>query len=159
MAAQDVYDFEVIIPTAVATILEALDLDAYTIADTIDFQKKRPRVEVVYHHHGDTNPKRMAKLPDGTYRSSAFRGELRLFAISAADETGKLEHSRYRSMVRNAIAALEPSVNETQLPLHKIQFVQTGQEETGVRQADGYQQTTFSITVDISMQQDAWRQI
>jgi len=156
MAAADIYNFEVIIPRAVATVLEGLDLSAFTIEDNPEFQKLRPRVEIVYRHIGEASPQRLAILPDQTRRVSCFRGELKLHAISDADAPGKLVHSTYRAMVRNGIAALRESVNGTQLLLHKIQFVVTGNEETGVRTADGFQQTTFPFTIDVSIQQDAW---
>ena len=95
----------------------------------------------------------------GWQRVSCFRGELKLHAITDADVAGKLAHSTYRAMVRNGIAALKGEINGTQLTLHKVQFVVSGNEETGVRSADGYQQTTFPFTIDVSIQQDAWTQI
>ncbi len=159
MPAEDIYNFEHIVPTAVKTVLEALDLRAVILTDSPVFQKQRPRVEVVYKHIGEHSPKRLAKLPDGTFRTSCFRGELKIVAITDADETGKATHSRYRSMVRHATAALESSINELHLPYHKIQFTVTGNEETGIREADGFQQTTFPYVIDISMQQDAWSQV
>ena len=159
MAAQDLYDFESIVPRAVKTVLSGLDLMCFTIEDAIDFQKIRPRVEIVYRHMGETSPQRLAILPDQTQRVSCFRGELKLHAITDADAAGKLAHSTYRAMVRNGIAALKNKINGTQLTLHKIQFVQSGNEETGVRSADGFQQTTFPFTLDVSIQQDAWTRL
>ena len=159
MAAVDLYDFEVVIPRAVKAVLSGLDLVCFTIEDVIDFQKIRPRVEIVYRHIGEASPQRLAILPDQTRRVSCFRGELKLHAITDADVAGKLAHSTYRAMVRNGIAALKGEINGTQLTLHKVQFVVSGNEETGVRSADGYQQTTFPFTIDVSIQQDAWTQI
>ncbi len=159
MAAEDIYNFEVLLPHAVKTVLEGLDLKCYTIEDAIDFQKIRPRVEITYRHMGEASPQRRAKLPDGSLRTSCFRGELKIHAITDADEQGKLAHSKYRATVRNGLAALQEEVNGTQLTLHKIQFIQIGNEETGVRSADGYQQTTFPFTLDVSIQQDAWDQV
>ncbi len=156
-AITDLYDFETILPNAVKTVLQdQFDLVAFTLADKIDFQKDRPRVEIIYQHQGETNPKRIAMLPDGSKRTSCFRGELKLIAISEAEETGKLAHSQYRAQVRNACSQLEQLVNETQLDKHRINFTVTGHEVTGVRQQDGYQQTTFPFIIDISIQQDAW---
>ncbi len=159
MAAQDLYDFELVIPRAVRTVLEGLDLKCYTLEDAIDFQRIRPRVEIVYRHMGEASPQRLAILPDGSKRTSCFRGELKIHAITDADEQGKLAHSTYRATVRNGLAALREQVNGTQLTLHKIQFIQIGNEETGVRSADGYQQTTWPFQLDISIQQDAWAQV
>ncbi len=153
---QDIYDFEIVIPRAVKAVLEDQDLRTFTIEDAIEFQKVRPRVEVVYRHMGEASPKRLAILPDGSKRTSCFRGELRIHAITDADEAGKLEHSRYRAFVRAAIAGLQDAVNGDELELHKIQFVTTGNEETGIRSADGYAQTSFPFLLDISIQADAW---
>ncbi len=143
MAAEEIYDLEIIVPRAVKIVLSGLTLSCFTIEDAIDFQKVRPRVEIVYLHRGEASPQRLAILPDGSKRTSCFRGELKIHAITDADVAGKLAHSTYRAMVRNGIAALKESVNGTQLTLHKVQFVQSGNEETGVRSADGYQQTTW----------------
>jgi len=159
MAAPDLYDFEVIVAEAVKGVLSRNDLNVYTIYDAIEFQRTRPRVDVIYRHLGEATPQRVAKLPDGTRRTSCFRGELRIHAITDADEEGKATHSRYRATVRNAIAALQAELNGSALELHKIQFVQVGNEETGVRSADGYQQTTFPFQIDISIQQNAWEQV
>lgn len=156
MPAEDVYDFEVVIPRAVKIVLSGLDLTAFTIEDDPAFQKIRPRVEVIYRHIGEATPQRLAILPDQTQRTSCFRGELKLHAITDADAPGKLAHSNYRAMVRHGIAALKGSINGTHLTLHKVQFVVSGNEETGVRTADGFQQTTFPFTLDVSIQQDAW---
>ncbi len=159
MAATDIYDFESLIPRAVKTVLEGLDLKCYTIEDAIDFQKIRPRVEIIYRHMGEATPKRLAILPDQTRRTSCFRGELKIHAITDADTAGKLAHSTYRAMVRNGLAALEGEINGTALTLHKVQFIQIGNEETGIRSADGFQQTTFPFHLDVSIQQDAWLEL
>ena len=159
MAIADVYDFESVITRAVKTVLEGLDLKCYTIEDPIEFAKIRPRVDITFQLHGEASPKRLAKLADGTTRTSCFRGELKMHAITDADEPGKLVHSRYRAFVRAGIAALQDELNGTQLTLHRVQFVVTGNEETGVRSTDGYQQTTFPFILDISIQQNAWEEV
>ena len=159
MAIADVYDFELVLPRAVKTVLEGLDLKCYTLEDPIEFTKIRPRVDITFQVHGEASPKRLAILPDGTKRTSCFRGELKLYAITDADEPGKLTHSRYRAFVRHGIAALQDELNGTQLTLHKVQFIVAGNEDTGVRSVDGYQQTTFPFTVDISIQQNAWEEV
>lgn len=156
MAAEDIYDFEVVIPRAVKAVLEGLNLKCYTIEDTIDFQKIRPRVDITYRHVGEASPQRLAILPDGSKRTSCFRGELKVHAITDSDDAGKLAHSTYRAMVRNGLAALKDQINGTALTFHKVQFIQTGNEETGVRSADNLQQTTFPFQIDVSIQQDAW---
>lgn len=159
MAVEDLYNFEEIVPKAVKVILEGLDIKCYILSDPIEFQKVRPRVDITFTIHGESTPKRLAKLPDGTFRTSCFRGLLKLHAITDTDEAGKIVHSRYRAFVRHGIAALQAQINGTDLRLHKVQWVQSGNEETGVRSADGYQQTTWPFTLDVSIQQDAWEDI
>src|SRR6266487_610341 len=151
MSVQSVFDFESVLPAAVRDALQAsaqqasLEIKAYVISDPAEFQKIRPRVEVVYKHLGEASPKRYFTFGDGSgrKRTCAFRGELRIVAISDVDEPGKLAHSAYRALVRFAISNLEEQLNGEILTEHKIQFVVSGNEETGVRTADGYQQTTF----------------
>src|SRR6266496_5740998 len=88
MSAESIYNFEVVIPEAVKTVLTAGGVTAITIQDTSTFQKPRPRVEISYRHMGETVPKREAILPDGSRRTSCFRGELKLHAITSADDAG-----------------------------------------------------------------------
>lgn len=156
MAAEDLYDFESVIPRAVKEVFTSSGFTALTIEDDPAFQKLRPRVEIVFNVHGEASPKRLAKLPDGTLRTSCFRGELKLMAITDADTAGKVVHSKYRGQVRSVIAGLQDAVNGGSLLNHKLQFIVSGQEQTGIRTQDGYQQTTFPYTVDVSIQQTAW---
>src|SRR5919109_1504965 len=76
MSAETIYNFEVLVPEACKTVLVAAGLTAITLADAQALQKTRPRVEIVYKHLGETTPKRLAILPDGSKRTSCFRGEL-----------------------------------------------------------------------------------
>src|SRR5438094_36735 len=108
MSVESVYDFETVIPDAIKQVLVAAGLTAATLSDPPDFQKVRPRVEIIYRHIGETTPKRPAIMADGkTKRTSCFRGELKLHAITDADAPGKLVHSRYRAQMRNVLATLE----------------------------------------------------
>jgi hypothetical protein len=161
MPAAALYDFEVIVPTAVKTLAVAAGLNAWTISDTPDFQKIRPRVEIVYQHTGEQSPRRVVKLDDvdGFKRAEAFQGELKLHAITDADPPGNTAHSAYRATVRAFCATLGDLLNESALPYHKIQWCESGQEQTGVRTQDGYQQTTFPFKILISVQRDAWAQL
>jgi len=161
MSIQAIYDWESILPNAVKPILTEADLLAFTISDTAAFQKIRPRVEIVYRHIGEQKPRRWATLPDKTRRGCAFIGELKFYAISDADVPGKAAHSIYRATIRNFLAAgfIEDAINEIHLPFHKLQWLEPGNEETGIRTQDNYQQTTFPFQAMISIQQDAWSQL
>lgn len=159
MSAADLYDFESILPLAVQTVLKEAGLNAFTIVDDASFQRARPYVSIVYRHIGEHTPRRIAVLPDGSKRGSAFTGELKIHAITDADAPGKIAHSQYRATVRSVMAGLQDVVNGNSLQFHKIQWLQPGNEETGIRTQDGYQQTTFPFQVVISIQQDAWAQL
>ena len=156
MAAEELYDFEKIVPAAVKAMFNANNLTASTIDDDPELQKARPRVDVVFKVLGEATPKRLAVLDDGSKRTSCFRGELKLHVITGADIAGKSHHSTYRSLVRALVGGLQDSLNGSYLARHKIQFVTSGNEETGIRTQDGFQQTTFPFVVDISIQNDAW---
>lgn len=157
MNAQLIYDFESILPSATKTLFVAQGLTAIMIDDLPEFTKPRPRVEIVFKINGEASPKRLAILDDGSKRTSCFRGELKLVCITDADEAGKRNHSIYRSTVRAIIGNLAEQLNETYLQHHKVQFIVSGNEETGIRTQDNFEQTIFPFTVDISVQKDAWK--
>lgn len=159
MAAEDIYNFESIIPAAVKTVLEERGLTVFTLDDSPTFQKVRPRVEVVWRTIGEATPKRLAKLPDDSMRTSCFRGELKLHCITDADDAGKRDHGTYRARIRDGVASLQSGANATLLTFHSIQFVVSGNEETGIRVQDGYEQTTFPYQVDVSIMPTAWSSI
>jgi hypothetical protein len=157
LSAESIYNFEIVIPEAVKRVLTATGVDAYTLADAPQFQQNRPRVEITYRHISETTPKRVALMADRvTKRTSCFRGELKLHAITEADDVGRFVHSLYRARIRNVLATLEQSLNNGILTEHAINFVVSGNETTGTRTQDGFMQTTFPYTVDISIQKDAW---
>lgn len=157
MSAQDIYDFETIFPDAAKAVFIQSGLQAFSLSDVADFQQIRPRVEIVFKTLGEAQPKRLAILPDGSKRTSCFRGELRIRAISDTDAPGKAAHSSYRAAVRSVIGGLEAALNGNALTRHKINFTVAGAEETGVNTANGWQETRFPFTVDVSIQQDAWQ--
>lgn len=169
MADIDIFDFETILPAACKQALldagdltvlgQSLPMNVWIISDPPEFQKLRPRVEIVYRSSGESNPRRIVFLPDGTKRGSAFNGELKIHAITDADVPGKAFHAAYRAAVRERLARLQDSVNGVTLLLHKIQWLEPGNEQTGIRTADGYQQTTFPFQVMLSIQADAWAQL
>lgn len=162
MSASAIYDFETLIPAAVKPVFVDAGLKVWIISDDPEFQKIRPRVEIVYRHMGEEKPRRWANLPDGSRRGAAFIGELKLHAITDADIPGKISHATYRVTVRNFLAAgpFQDLINGSDLlPFHKIQWLEMGNEETGVRTNDGYQQTTFPFSVKLSIQRNAWAQL
>jgi hypothetical protein len=154
--AAAIFDFESLVPRAVASVLTDAGLTVLTIENAVKFQKVRPRVEVIYKHLGEATPKRLTPLPNRSIRTSCFHGELMLHCITDADPIGKMAHSQYRAVVRAVISGLEEAVNGEKLVFHRINFVVTGNEVTGIRPHDGYQETRFPFQIDISIQNDAW---
>ncbi len=154
--ASEIYDFETIIPSAVVEVFTEAGLPGFTILDAQQFQKTRPRCEIVYKHGGESTPKRLKKMDDGSTRVSCFNGELKIHAITDADVAGKASHSTFRAEVRNICASLQARLNSIKLIKHSIAFVVGGTEDHGVRSADGFEQTTFSYNLDISVKPDAW---
>lgn len=158
-AALDIYNFEQIVPDAAATVFSSAGLDAWTWSMKQQFQKDRARCEITFRRSGEYSPKRIAVLPDNSQRTSCFKGTLTIEAISGADVAGKLIHSEYRAQVRNCVELLQHptlGINGSALTRHKINFIVANEEPDSVKSEDGYEKTTFSLTVDISVQQDAW---
>jgi hypothetical protein len=160
MAAEDIFDFETIFPNAAKTVLsgDPWQLKAFTLGDDPSFTKNRPRVEIVYRHVGETSPRRTV-VKDGSRRGAAFNGELKFHAITDADPVGKTAHSQYRAKVRAALSSLQTALNGEVLKLHKLQWLEPGNEETGIRPQDNYQQTTFPFRIAFSIQDNAWEQL
>jgi hypothetical protein len=159
-AAIALYDFETVLPSAAKAVFAAAGLAAYTLADTPTVQRSRPRVEIIYRHGGNSSPAQIHRMTDGTYRVAAFRGELSIYVITDADATGRSAHSAYRAQVRAVLASLPFVLNagaNPPLPKHAIHFPPVSEsEEHGIRQADGFEQTTFTWNINFSIQANAW---
>jgi hypothetical protein len=158
MAAEDIYDFEVLVPRAIKALFTARGIEAFNIEDETDFQNKRPRVEIKLEMKGEVSPKRYKILSDGSQRASCFRGDLQFWAISDTSTAGRVSHSALRANIRDIAASMQRDLNDgAALPYHHIPLVVAGNEETGIRSTDNYIQTTFPFTLDISIQDDAWQ--
>jgi hypothetical protein len=156
VSAADIYNFELIVPRAIKDLFTARAVTAFTMEDVTDFQKTRPRIDIVWTTKGEVSPRIWAILSDSTKRAAAFKGELRIFVISSDDPEGRLTHAEMRADVRDVIAGLPDSVNGSALQLHRLNFIQVGQEETAIRSKDDLLQTTFPFTCDIAIGNDAW---
>jgi hypothetical protein len=155
MAAEDLYDFEVLIPRAVKDIFTGRGITAYTIEDAPEFQKTRPRVEVTFSIKGSSSPRKV--LPDGSMRSSAFRGDLLIIAIAGSDATAAVAHSALRANIRDVAAGLPRDLSDgSALPHHRVNFINAGNEETGRHSEHDYTLTRFTFPVDVAIQDDAW---
>lgn len=161
VAIVNIYDFENVIPKAVADALFAAGLTALHPQSDPKFQQQRPRCEATFKIGGAVTPLRIAPqtVPDGAPvlfgRNSAWTGELTIHAITDASVEGKNTHAQYRADVRDACATLLARVNDGSiLPYHCINsLVETGTVH-GIRQQDGYEQTSFHT--DFSINTAAW---
>lgn len=154
-----IYDFETVIPDGVAAIFRAAGFTVYTLSSDPEIQKARPRVDIVYRHRGNAPGPRLAKLSDGTQRVSAFIGELFIYAITDCDPPGKRAHSVFRARVRDLLAQLPYLLSTEPLPLpyHKIYFPPVSEtEDHGLREKDGFEQTSFSWTFNFCVRETAW---
>jgi hypothetical protein len=156
VSAADVYNFELIVPRAIKDLFTSRGVTAFTMEDEADFQKARPRVDIVWATKGEVSPRFWAILPDGTKRAAAFRGELKIFVVASPDPAGRLTHADIRANVRDIVAGLPENVNGSALQNHRLNFVEVGSEETGIRDKDDLLQTTFPFTCSIAIQADAW---
>src|ERR1044071_2948347 len=155
----DLFDFENIIPTAVASVFTDggfTAANALTSLSDPKFQKERARVEIIFKVTGEVFPQRYAIMNDGSVRNAAWKGQLSVVAITAADAAGKITHGEYRAKVRNFCANLRDRVNSTALTKHKLQQVLSGPTTVGIRAKDGYEQSTLDYAVEFSIQGDAW---
>jgi hypothetical protein len=156
VSAADIYNFELIVPRAIKDLFTARTVTAFTMEDATDFQKTRPRIDIVWTTKGEVSPRIWAILPDETKRAAAFKGDLKIFVVSSSDPDGRLTHAEMRAAVRDVIAGLPDSLNGSGLQNHKLNFIEFGQEETGIRDKDDLLQTTFPFTCHIAIQKDAW---
>lgn len=155
---QAVYDFENVLADATETVFTSggfTAANALTASSDPEFQKARPRCEILFKLTGGVVPIRYAVQPDTTMRQAAFKGVLTIHAISDADKPGKLIHSVFRAKVRNFCAILGTRLNNSALTKHKVQQIVDGDTAHGTRVSDGYDQSSLSFNVDFSIQTDA----
>lgn len=162
MADVDIYDFENILPKAVASVFSAAGLTVYTAASNPELQKTRPRVEVIFKLGTAFSPPVIdpATVVNGaglnSGRNMGWNGTLNIHAITDADAPGKLVHAQYRAMVRAIAGGLMGQINGNNLPFHKLQNLQEESQTHGIREADGYEQSTITFSAAFTIQFGAW---
>ena len=165
MTVEDIYDFETVLPKALAQSLSSKGLVAKTVADAINFQETRPRCEVKLTVGGAFNPPVIdpttipAGGPVNAGRNLGWNGSVQIWAITDPDPPGKTAHSVYRAKVRNACATLMNEANGTYLANHKIQRMVETSTQHGIRQQDGYEQSTINFDLAFTIQTGVWVQM
>lgn len=156
----DIYNFEEIVPAAVAVVLSGFGLVAIWQGSPTEFQKARPRVEVVWQTGSVTQPIRLLQIPAGSQitRAQAWKGVLTIAAITDAADTSKGTHGAYVSRVRNVLAYLPSQINgqAAGLTRHKLQFEYESGTTRQYRNEQGYWQSNITFACDLSIQANAW---
>lgn len=132
------FDFEDTVESAVADVLAAYGINAFTTNEVLDFQKDRPRVQIQatlgpgHLRWADPNTLESIGLHRHNKIETAWSVQLLLDIVTAADEQGKVDQATYRSTVRTAMMILGPQVNGSILTLHKIQLVKESGTARGI---------------------------
>jgi uncharacterized protein with FMN-binding domain len=153
-----VLDFENVIATAVVNTMVNSGFVAavYTGLSEPGFQKKRPRAEVQYKHGGMELPLR--QLPDGTFRASAFHGEVIVAALTDSRPDAKVSHGQYRAQIRNFFYSLPVNVNNTVggLTLHAIKSAVESGTSQGFKPEAGEEVTVITFRVQWVIMIQGW---
>jgi hypothetical protein len=170
MSAAQIYNFEAVFEPAFAGLFLAQNIIAYTSQGRLnddgtldpkpDFQKDRPRVEVVF----TKGPgRRQWHLPDAPQpnipavmqsRESGWIGRLSVAVVTDADTD---QHFSFLPAVRNIMANIPAAMDGLAITTHCINGPIQDQGEThGYNKEDGYYLTTLNYAFDFSIQRDAW---
>lgn len=166
----DVYDFENVLETALQALFNAAEIKSFTTQDfgktkdngqgtqvpVIDFQKDRPRVEILFTvgaGQGQFRPLLVggAEVPVET----SFKGQYRLDIITSAEMA---IHAAYRTRLRAFLHTQLLGVNGTDpMTLHRIhRFQQDGGTSPTFKPEEGVLRTILIFNIDFSIQDEAW---
>lgn len=147
-----VYDFENIIPNAVAVAPTLAGLNCATQSTIGTLEKPRPRTEIIFKVGSETIPRRMI---GPQMLNAAWSGMLSCSVITDSTETDKITQSQYVSQLRYLMPNIGASVNGVLLTKHKIQFVRETGTSLMIKTSEGYLQTSINFNVDFTIQADA----
>jgi len=169
-----IYDFERVMETSLKSLFTANNIKAFTsqmIArsgdkeqdaaavkagyDLIDFQKDRPRAEIMF-TPGAGQGRFVAKVIGDIEMpvETSWKGQFKIDLITAADIR---IHAAFRTVVRFIMHTQLLSVNGTSLLLHKIQtFYRDGGTSPVMKPEEGIFQTTMIFDLDFSLEDCAW---
>lgn len=159
MTATDLYDFEGNIPDMIAAAFAAAQMNVGTVNIKPDFQKPRPRSELVFRPGGSVSPPRLMVV-QGKRVIAAYTGELEIASITDASTEGKQTHSAYRATVRQLMEldAVRFAVNLAFSPYQLDFATPTGGTET-MKTDDGYELSRLTYHLQFSIKQDAFNQL
>ncbi len=151
---QKLYFFEFLLAEAVRSVLEDNEVRAYTQFTPFDFQKDRPRAEIIF-IPGIGN-QIFYPISDTVARESAWKGNYIIDCITAAEN---LIHAAFVVKVRSIMHGIGEAVNEVKptMEFHRIKpwFRDAGTSVVSKPEED-YYQSTLSFEIDYSIQSDGW---
>jgi len=161
-----VYDLEAVCENALKAVFAANQIQAFTTQDigvvgadgnpVIDFQKARPRVEIMF-VPGAGQGRFREMIVDGirTPVETCWKGQFKLDLITDARIN---IHAAFRTFTRFLMQTMVWRINGTApMEIHKIQrFPRDGGTSPVMKPQDGYLQTTMLYDVDLSVQDNAW---
>jgi hypothetical protein len=150
-AATDIYAFETLFPDALKTVLTAAEIKAFTLSDTVNFQKDRPRVEIVF--HPGAGREQFIQV-NGDPRETSWAGEFELLLVTEAEVN---THLAYLTQIRSTLHGVFGQINDYVLTRHIIQpFIRDGGTVSQWTPQDGCFISRLTVGVDYSVQADAW---
>jgi hypothetical protein len=150
---QTIYDFERVLETSAKAVFTTAEVAAFTSQDTFDFQKNRPRVEILF--TPGAGRQQYHVLASGNLVETSWSGTFRVQVVTRADIS---IHSEFRAEVRGIMHALPWTINEVEPMMHHClhRIVDGGTSGMEIAPEDDLMKTTLEFQVDFSVQADAW---
>ncbi len=165
-----IYDFETVIPQAIIGAFTAYGMAAYDLKTAVDFQEKRPRVELVFtpgmgQFAGPSGQTIYAPvlLADATSPPSnclipgTYGGILK--ATIYTDSKERSIHAAYRSQTRWILDTIKPRVNGTLLTNHRINFVTPTATNLEFSDDKGFHTTDMFFDIQFAIEPAAFNPI
>ena len=158
MQATDIlklYKYEDAMNTALKTAIEALAITAVRQRDSD--VNSTPRARIQFAMSGDPF-ENFHRMPNGTKRGQAFRGNLLLDAITNRTreaEGAEPGHATIVAKLRNMVYSFIENINPA-LPYHAIMRVLEGATIPGINAEENQDMSTINFTVDFCIRTDAW---
>lgn len=152
----EIYDFEGQLETAIQAALVAspFELVVKVPNDTIDFQKERPRVELLVNEGGADDSRRIFTY-DNAKRHDLYNATITLQLYTATRNDGH-PHAQYRAKVRSAMALIfQTQINAALTNLEVRRIVPTGATPT-IKPEEGYEESAMTFAIVFGVKTSAW---
>ncbi len=154
---KDIYDFETAIENAAATSLTAAGLTTLNTTSSIDLQKSRPRVELMFVNGAGRNQwfTPPALIPTSIYagrRETAWRGQMKVGVVTASDFK---VHSSFRATARAKIHGIVIGMNKA-LPLHCVEMIYDRGCSVVQKPQDDEFLTSMIFEIDFCIRATSW---